>query len=283
MARSIQEIKNEIAGEFMQNESAAALYGFEPGAAFSDRFGAASVESIMFYVWAVCAWAVEQLVGRHKEEIMAELEEQVAHRPKWYRDKVLAFMANTELPADSDRYDTTGMTASDIAARRVVRHAVAVENKNSSALTIKVAGESGGKRQPLDDVTAKQLQAYISEIKDAGVRVVLVNQTADKFFCSVDIYYNAMLTESEVKAACEETVKDYIENLPFNGEYTNMALVDRLQQVDGVKIVELRSSSSLSGNNDTARVEINARRTPVAGYFCPQEIKVNMIPYDERD
>ena len=144
MARTIQEIKSEMAGEFMRNESAAALYGFEPGAAFADRFGAASIENILFYVWAVCAWAVEQLIDRHKAEVTAELDEQVAHRPKWYRDRVLAFMANMELMPDSDRYDTTGMTESDMAARRVVKHAVAVENRNSSALTIKVAGESGG-------------------------------------------------------------------------------------------------------------------------------------------
>ena len=282
MARTIQEIKSEMAGEFMRNESAAALYGFEPGAAFADRFGAASIENILFYVWAVCAWAVEQLIDRHKAEVTAELDEQVAHRPKWYRDRVLAFMANMELMPDSDRYDTTGMTESDMAARRVVKHAVAVENRNSSALTIKVAGESGGRRQPLDQATVKQLQAYISEIKDAGVRIELVNQRADSFFCSVDIYYNAMLDPNEVKAACEAAVRDYVENLPFNGEYSNMALVDRLQLVDGVKIVELRSSSSKS-DNDSRRSVIEARRTPAAGYFNPKEINIELIEYDDRD
>lgn len=83
MARNINGIKTEIAREFMRNEYAAELYGFAPGSEFGDIFGAASVENILLYVWAVCAWTVEQLVSRHKEEVAAELEELMAHRPKW--------------------------------------------------------------------------------------------------------------------------------------------------------------------------------------------------------
>ncbi|MDE7180281.1 MAG: hypothetical protein K2N88_03685, partial [Muribaculaceae bacterium] len=175
MARNISEIKAEIAREFMRNESAAELYGFAPGSEFGDRFGAASVENILLYVWAVCAWTLEQLVSRHKEEVTAELEELIAHRPKWYRDKVLRFMAGHELEQDSDTYDTTGMTEGDIAAACVVKHAVAMESKDASLLTIKVAGESGGERKPITAEQEKQLKAYINEIKDAGVRTALVN------------------------------------------------------------------------------------------------------------
>ena len=55
MARNINDIKSEIAREFMRNEAAAGIYGFEPGAEFGSVFGAASIENILLYVWAVCA------------------------------------------------------------------------------------------------------------------------------------------------------------------------------------------------------------------------------------
>ncbi len=281
MARNISEIKSEIASEFMRNEAAAERYGFEPGAAFGDYFSAVSVENILLYVWAVCAWTVEQLVSRHKDEVTAELEALVAHRPKWYRDKVLAFMADKELEPDSDRYATEGMSESAMAAARVVKHAVATESRDASLLTIKVAGESGGKREPLSAEHERQLKAYISEIKDAGVRVALVNMEADRFDCTVDVYYNAMLQPGSVQTACVAAIRDYIENLPFNGEYTNMALVDRLQGVEGVKIVEMRGSSAQAAN-ETTKTQINARLTPAAGYFTPGEITVNMKAYDEQ-
>lgn len=281
MARSISEIKSEIAREFMRNESAAKRYGFEPGASFGDWFGAVSVENILMYVWAVCAWTVEQLVSRHKDEVTAELEQLVAHRPKWYRDKVLAFMADKELETDSDTYDTEEMSESEVTAARVVKHAVAAESRDASLLTIKVAGESGGERQPLKEEYERQLKAYISEIKDAGVRVALVNMKADTFNCTVDVYYNAMLQPGNVQTACESAIREYIENLPFNGEYTNMALADRLQEVEGVQIVELRGSSARAANESTT-TRINARLTPAAGYFTVGEITVNMKAYDEQ-
>ena len=281
MARNIGEIKSEMAQEFMRNEQAAELYGFEPGAEFGDVFGAASVESILLYVWAVCAWTVEQLVARHKKEVTAELEEMIAHRPKWYRDKVLRFMEGKELEPDRDTYDTEGMSESDVSAARVVKHAVATESRDASLLTIKVAGESGGERRPLTAEQERQLKAYISEIKDAGVRVSLGNMEADTFGCTVDVYYNAMLEPGAVHTACVGAICDYIENLPFNGEYTNMALVDRLQEVEGVKIVELRGSTAQAANESTT-TRIDARLTPAAGYFRPGEITVNMKAYDEQ-
>ena len=282
MARNITEIKTEIAREFMRNESAAELYGFAPGSEFGDVFGAASVENILIYVWAVCAWTIEQLVSRHKEEVTAELEELIAHRPKWYRDKVLRFMAGKELEQDSDTYDTTGMSEGDIAAARVVKHAVAMESKDASLLTIKVAGESGGVRKPITEEQEKQLKAYINEIKDAGVRIALVNMEADTFGCTVDVYYNAMLEPATVQTTCRDVICDYIENLPFNGEYTNMALIDRLQEVEGVKIVELLESTAKAANENTT-TQINARLTPAAGYFKPGLITVNMKSYDQQD
>lgn len=60
-----------------------------------------------------------------------------------------------------------------------------------------------------------------------------------------------------------------------------MALVDRLQEVEGVKIVELRGSTAQAENESTT-TQINARLTPAAGYFRPGAITVNMKAYDEQ-
>lgn len=124
----------------------------------------------------------------------------------------------------------------------------------------------------------KPRRAYIAEIKDAGVRVNLVNQTADVFHCEVDVYFDALLLSESVETRCRETIRNYIENLPFNGEYTNMALVDELQKVDGVRIVEMVSASTEVSGESTP-TDINARFTPAAGYFSAGNITVNMRSY----
>lgn len=270
-----------MAAEWMRNETVQERYGITPGASFGDHFGAASVENVLLYVMAACAWTVERLLGEHRVEVTEQVEALIPHRPKWYRDKVLRFMAGKELVGDSDEYDTAGMSESEIAAAMVVKHAVAVESRDASLLTIKVAGETGGKRGPLDAEQEKQLRTYIAEIKDAGVRIALVNMEPDTFNCTVDVYYNAMLLPENVKAECEAAITDYIENLPFNGEYTNMALVDRLQSVAGARVVELKQSAAQAANEATV-TEIDARLTPVAGYFTPGRITVNMKAYNEQ-
>ncbi|WP_294591574.1 hypothetical protein [uncultured Rikenella sp.] len=278
MARTIAEIKESITTDFMRNEDVAALYGFAPGDAFTTHFSRVSIENLFFYIVACATWVLEQLFDRHRTDIENRIDTIMPHRPKWYRDKTLAFMQNRLLLPDTDRYDTAGMDENEIEAARVVKFAAAMENTDSSLLTIKVAGEKEGVRQPLDADTEKQLAAYIAETKDAGVRINLVNRSADIFHCKVDIYYDPILLSEEVENRCREAIRNYVENLPFNGEYTHMALVDELQKVEGTRIVELISASA-EGSDDSVPIVIDTRFTPSAGYFTAGEIILNMQSY----
>ncbi len=278
MARTIADIKDSMTADFMRNSDVARAYGFETGAAFSSHFSKVSVESLLFYIVACATWVLENLFDRHKKDVEERIEAIMPHRPKWYRDKVLGFMKDKTLVTDTDHYDTEGMSDGDIEAAHVVKYAAATENADASILTIKVAGEADGVRQPLDADTEIQLLAYIGEIKDAGVRINLVNQPADIFNCEVDVYYDAMLLPETVETQCRDTIRDYIENLPFNGEYTNMALVDELQKIEGVRIVEM-SGATTEVNGESTPTEINARFTPAAGYFSAGNITINMKSY----
>lgn len=278
MARTIAEIKDSMTADLMRNPDVARAYGFEAGAAFSSHFSKVSVESLLFYIVACAMWVLENLFDQHRRDVEQRIEAIIPHRPKWYRDKVLSFMKDKPLVTDTDHYDTEGMSDGDIEAARVVKYAAASENADASILTIKVAGEVGGVRQPLDADTEIQLLAYIGEIKDAGVRVNLVNQTADVFHCEVDVYYDAMLLPETVETQCRETIRNYIENLPFNGEYSNMALVDELQKIEGVRIVEM-SGATTEVDGESTPTDIDARFTPAAGYFSAGNITVNMKSY----
>lgn len=46
MARTIAEIKESIAADFMRNSDVARAYGFEAGAAFTSHFSRVSIESL---------------------------------------------------------------------------------------------------------------------------------------------------------------------------------------------------------------------------------------------
>ena len=238
---------------------------------------ASAVWRLMLYIAAYAIGVLERLWDVYRADVEERVDDIMPHRPKWYADRVRAFMSNTTLIPDTGDFDTSGMTDEDIEAAMVVKHAAVTESADSSALVIKVAGEKDGARAPLDPGIETQLRAYIQEIKDAGVAFILVNQEGDSYSCDVDIYYDPMKFEDDVRQACMAAITSYIENLPFNGEYTNMALIDSLQQVEGVKIAELKgaSASTISGGE----AAIDARAVPAAGYYRAGDITVNMIAY----
>ena len=283
--RTIAEIKQVMTEAWMNNETLAAAYGFEVGDSWSDTFGATSIENLLVYIVAVAQHVLERLMGEHKSEVEAIIDSQRAHRPKWYRDKVLEYMDNVDLAEDADgydtdEYDTSGMTESDIEEAKVVKYAAATESNDSALLTIKVATEDAdGELAPLDADVAERLGAYIRRIKDAGVRVTVVNQEADTYSCEMDVWYSAMKSSQSVQTQVKKAIRSYLQGLPFNGEYTNMALTDTIQAVDGVRVVELKSAGvTVDGHYQ----DTGARYQPAAGYMKAGSLEINMKVYDEQ-
>jgi hypothetical protein len=273
MARTIAEIKKTMTDVFCENAVIAALYELDPNKTFEEQFSKASIESILFYAAAYCMQTLEKIFDTHKSEVNSIIDNLLPHRAKWYRDKSLNFMVDIDLIPDTDEYDTTGMTDEQITQAKVVHYATAVEEVGSSVLIIKIATGDVGNLQPLPDEQAVQFTAYINEIRDAGVAFNVINQVGDDFACEVDVYYSPLFVPSDVLNAVKTAIQDYLNGLPFNGEYSNMALVDAVQRVEGVRVVEFK-------NAQTGGQFINAKITPIAGYFTYNEdnVVVNLTP-----
>ena len=56
--RTIDEIKESIAVDFMKNETVADLFGFPAGDNFATHFSKVSIINILFYIFASAAWGV---------------------------------------------------------------------------------------------------------------------------------------------------------------------------------------------------------------------------------
>lgn len=276
MARTVETIKQSMTTQFMSSDTLAGWYGFTVGDSFDDTFSKVSFESILFYIIAVAHFSLETIFDTLKTYINAQLAALKPHTARWYRDKVLEFMVDKTLVQDEDYYDTSGMADSEIAAARVVKYAAAKEATDSSYLTIKIAGENSGVRCKLSDDVAKQVAAYINEFRDMGVKINLVNQDPDIFNCELDVYYDPILLPDNVKTAVLTALSTYIQNLTFNGEYTNQSLIDALQVLDGVRIAELKWATSRDVNSMVPDA-INAKKTPISGYFTTGSVTINMI------
>lgn len=264
---------------FVRNETIQALYELDPEKSFEDQFSKVSLESILFYIVAVAVWTLETLFDRHKQEVTELIDELKPHTRNWYRNKALAFQFGQSLITDTDTYDNAGLRAEEVAARQVVKYAAVVEV--AAVVYVKVAGGEEGNRQPLSAEECTALKAYFNEVKDAGVALTVVNREADRFGIDIDIYYNPQIFNGALErldgrgTTVHDTITDFVENLQFNGEYRNSALINALSGVEGVELVDLHAATA----NGSA---ITARCTPESGYFsiAPEEMNIKAIAYE---
>lgn len=284
MAREIKEIKDEMTAEFKSNPAVVEKYGLDTKKSFDAQFSKASIESILFYVFAFCAWTVEKLFDTHKAEVTNYIDEMKPHSLRWYVNKVKEFRFGQSLIADTDQYDDTGLTDEDIATMQIVKYASAEET--NGALYVKVAKDNAGVRGQLTEDEVNALTSYMNEVKDAGVRIYIRNAPAVDFKIDITIYYNPQVLNDNGESLIDggtpvvDAIKDYIENLPFNGEFRNVELIDRLQQVNGVVIPELEGTYSRITNEDNYS-PINAKEKSYSGYYAYDSVnsQVKFEPY----
>lgn len=278
MARTIEEIKKEMTGNFVANDTIRAVYGLENGKEFDAQFSKVSIESILFYVVAVAVWTLEKLFDRHRQETADLINELKPHSARWYANKAKAFQFGRILEPDSDRYDNTGVSDEDVRGQQVVKYAAVTEKE--AIVYIKVATGEEGARKQLTSEQEDALNAYFNEVKDAGVKLEIVNNPAEEFNLEIDIYYDPQVFNSNLvhnkkgTKTVHDAIAAFVENLPFNGEYRNSALINTLTGLDGVVMVELKRATA----NGQA---IDAWKKPGSGYFKVNKDQLNIkaIPY----
>ena len=265
MARKISEIKKIITDEFIANDAVIEMYGLQEGDTFDSKFSKVSIENILFYVFAFCAWTVEVLFDTHKKEVEDYIANMRPHTLRWYSTIAKSYQHGATLDGDTDKYNNSGFTEEQVETMQVVKYAAATEN--GGVLRIKLATGAERARQPLTQEQLDGFKYYISRVKDAGVIVEVINEPANEFDVTMDVYYNPMVLNSNLEridgdssGSVRSIIAQFVEELPFNGEYRNSDLIDKLLHADGVEFIEF-SSASCDGQI------INAFITPSSGYF----------------
>lgn len=261
MARAIQEIQAEI---YQAKES-------EPALAELNSTSKTAIWRLWIYIVSVAIWALEKIFDQHKREVDALLAELKPHTARWYRNKALAFQYGFDLKEDSDQFDNKGNSEEAIGNSKIVKYSAVIE-KDTGQLIVKIATEQGGKLQPISQTQQQAFEAYIAEIKDAGVRVTVTNYLPDRLLLDLEIYYDPLVLDENgvhrlnANKPVEEAIEAYMKELPFNGELVLAHLVDKLQVVEGVKIPNLLQARSTWIDPATS------------GYGTPQPISVSTIP-----
>lgn len=266
MARSIQEIQNIILQAKAQ----------EPVLESLNSTSKVAIWRLWVYIIAVAIWSLEKLFDQHRADIDKRLAELKPHTARWYRSKALAFQYGFDLLPDSDKFNNTVHTEEQIEASKIVKYSAVVESPNEGRLIVKIAGEQGEQLQPITDAQKQAFEAYFQEIKDAGVRLSVVNYQPDILHLQMKIVYDPLVLDSNGQSIIHATkpvetaIKDYLKRLPFNGELVLAHLIDALQQAEGVKIphLVLAQSKNITSSGEYGAFEtIEISKIPTAGYF----------------
>lgn len=267
MSRKIEEIRDEIL-----NAKAG-----EPALAALTSTSKVAVWRLVVYIVAVAIWTLEKLFDIHKAEVQELIANLRPGRPLWYRNKALDFQYGFALLPDSDLFDNAGATQEQIDASKIIKFSAVTEAETESRVIIKIATEEGGKLAPIAIDRQAVFEAYIAEIKYAGVAVTVINFLPDILKLQIRIFRDPLLIDENGTdrlsggKPVETALLEYMRELPFNGELVIQDLANKLEAVSGVEIVQVDSIETKwieveSGGYGPFQ-PIDVRKIPVSGYL----------------
>jgi len=243
---------------------------------------------LMTRIFASCAWGVEMLFDTLKAEVNELIANLKPHSARWYATKAKQFQYGFSLIIDSDFYDNTGFTDDQIEDSQVVKYSAVTEGEDGK-LRIKIAGISGDDLAPISGPQLISFTEYIKRIKDAGVKISIVNQVSDKLSLDLKIYYNPLIidgTGQRIDGAdntpVQNAVKTFLKNQPFNGVFVLAYLVDALQKIDGVVIPHVNQCLTKYGTFSFTSVDV--QYIPDSGYLRfenDSDLTITFIPQSQ--
>lgn len=244
-----------------------------------------SVFRLIVYVVATVAWSLHQLWAI----LSADIDERIAvSRPfsrGWYTQTSLNYQHGQELP-ENGIYDNTGLTISEIEAKKIVAKAAVVEGtiNGHGILRIKVAKNIGGVLAPLEGSELIGFTEYMNKMGAAGISLATSSAEADQLRVIYKLYYDPTILNNlgERLDGTDATpvisaLKGYLKDKnarDFNGELSLQHLNDVVEKVPGITDVFLQSAASkhtsygYENPNPQGNVgPIFEFRQPQSGYF----------------
>lgn len=273
MARKISEIKQSITSAFIENVSIKSWYGLSDNGSFEEQFSIVSFESIFFDVVALIVWTIESLFDVHKTEVDTMIINQKVPNLYWYKNLALSFQYGFAFDPVVRKFIDGNSTADQILASKVIKYASVSRTKvgNDILISMKIATEENDSITPVDDNVGLAFTEFIEKAQAAGDNIEVVNFLPDRLKNNFKICYDPLvllpdgMRIRDGKYPVQDAVKEFLKNLPFNGELSVQKLEAAILNVEGVK--DLQNLQVLS-----------SWIVPGVGYGSFQPIVISKIP-----
>ncbi len=279
--KTFKGVKDKITTAFCNNSYMKAYYKLDDNKTFDEQFSIVSFENILFDILAGVIFVVLQLVNRNQQEVTNKINTLVPHTLAWYRTKALLFQYGFGLLPDSDQFDNGTATDEAIQESKIIKQC-SVNESDDGRLIVKVAKEVDNEFEALEPQELTNLNTYLQDVKDAGVRLDVISLLPDKLKLGITIRYNPLLLDENGvclrtgKEPVKDAIKSYLTQLPFDGELSLMKLIDAVQEVEGVEDLKLTNAltSWINGSSYEPYQIINMSAVPKSGWF-KEELTIN--------
>lgn len=214
MARSVEIIHADILANITNNTTLSEL----------NSTSKVAVYRLFAYIIALAIYLHEVIFDAHKTEIDGLIYNQKTGRLSWYRTMALKFQYGFDLLTDQDMFDNTAATDQEIEDSKIIKYA-AVNESEDSRVIIKIAGETAGELAPLSTPERNAFEAYLSEIRYAGVKLTVINYLPDLLFLNLQIERDPLVLDANGMSILNgnypvnDAILAYMKLLPFNGEF----------------------------------------------------------------
>lgn len=240
---------------------------------------AVSVWRLIIYIVAAAIWTRDKLDDIFRSEIDDTIAALKPHSLQWYAGKAKDFEYGYNLVSEADYYDNTGLTDDVIAASKIISYAAVVEQ--TRGVRIKVAKTVGADLGALSVDELNSFSAYMTQIKDAGVKLSITSGPADSLLLAIRIRYNPLVINSTgaridgtTATPVADAIKAHLKNLPFNGVFSVQKLVDAIQAVEGVNDLNIDQVQTKYGALAFTSVDISV--IPDAGYLRIDDVNLTI-------
>jgi hypothetical protein len=287
MARTVQEIKQQITTAFLSYPAVRAAYGINSSRQdneFESLFSKTSIESIFFYVIAFSIHTLERIFDTEKDALIQYVDNLKPHTRQWYVNVLRAFQLGDMIDRETGKYAVIDV------AKQIIKYC-SMRIKNGELYFLIAADSNGVPEAIVDENKISAIWSYAERVFDAGVHFKIYSADADLYNCKLRIIYDPLILDSEGRRLdgtndepVLDAIKGYFKSFPFDSEFSNMAFTDAIQQVEGVRIVQLTESLARPDISGRPYKSIKSTYTANAGYIAFEKEKSEityMIQEDE--
>lgn len=258
----------------LSDETLRTAYGITEDATWQSRFSTVSIENILLYAVASCAYSLEVMFDAFRSDVDEQISRNIVPTVRWYHTQALAFQYGDGLEFDEQTQSFRYPTVDE--SKQLVKYC-AVRDLGGS-IRLLVSGDTDGLPSPLSENVLTAFKAYMNSVKIAGVILDIRSLPADSIQISVQVTVDPQQIDATGKRIIdgtypvEEAVNAYLANIVYGGTFNKTKCVDAIQNVEGVLDVLLGEVKAKSSGGEYATVEGN-NYTAVGGCFIADGLR----------